>query len=157
MSATPQQARRLIFAHIGATWAAKAPAIVTPAPAPEMRYQGVEKGALPGSTKFWAASSTQLVTTRQSAHMMLPEPGGSPVEYATNGVVFIQIFAPMTEAGSYAKGELLAELGQCMFMATELAQGVWFRNPRINELVHDGTWYRWNVIADFQFNQVKGT
>lgn len=156
MSTTPQNARKLILAHIGAVWADKAPAIVAPLATPEMRYQGLEKGALPGSTKFWARSSTQLATTRQSAHIMTNDPGGSPVEFSTAGVVMIQIFAPMTEKGSYAKGELLAEAAQCMFMATELAQGIWFRNPRINELVPDGTWYRWNVIADFQFNQVKG-
>lgn len=156
MSTTPQNARKLILAHIGAGWAAKAPAIVAPASPPEMRYQGVEEGALPGAAKFWARASTQLVTTRQSAHIMTNDPGGSPVEFATSGVVFVQIFAPMKGPGSYAKGELLAEAAQCMFMATELAQGIWFRNPRINELVPDGTWYRWNVIADFQFNQVKG-
>lgn len=157
MSATPQQARKEIFALIDTTWKAKAPAIVAPLALPEMRWQGIEKGALPGSTKYWARSSTQLATTRQSAHIMRPDdPGQSPVEFATSGVIFIQVFAPMSEHGSYAKGELLAALAQCMFMAAETASGVWFRNPRINELVPDGTWYRWNVMADYQFNQVKG-
>jgi hypothetical protein len=156
MSATPQQARKEIFAMIGAGWAAKAPAILAPAAPPEMRYQGHEKGALPGSTKFWARSSTQLATTRQSAHMMPEAPGGSPVEFASAGVVFVQVFAPMSEQGSYAKGELLAEALQCMFMAAQTASGVWFRNPRINEVPPDGTWYIWNVIAEYQFNQVKG-
>lgn len=155
MSLTPQQARKEIFARVDSVWKAKAPAIIAPAAAPEMRYQGVEEGASPGSTKYWARASTQGATTRQSAHMM-DGPGQSPVEFLSEGAVFIQIFAPMSEKGSYAKGELLAEAAQCMFMATETASGVWFRNPRINELPSDGTWYRWNVIADFQFNQVKG-
>lgn len=157
MTATPQQARKEIFALIAAEWAAKAPAIVAPLAVPEVRWQGVEKAALPGATKFWARAGTQLATTRQNAHIMPDGPGGSPVQFGTAGIVTIQIFAPMKEPASYAKGELLAELGQCMFMATETASGVWFRNPRINELPSDGTWYRWNVIADFQFNQVKGT
>lgn len=156
MSATPQQARKEVFSLIDGIWKAKAPAIMAPLALPEMRWQGVEKGAPPGATKYWARSSTQLATTKQSAHMMPPEPGQSPVEFGTAGVVFIQIFAPMSEQGSYAKGELLASLGQCMFMAAETPSGVWFRNPRINELVPDGTWYRWNVLADYHFNQVKG-
>lgn len=155
MSTSPQQARKEIFALIAAEWAAKAPAIVAPLAVPELRYQGVEKAALPGATKFWARASTQLATTRQAAFAMAGLGATVPV-YDTEGVVFIQVFAPMKEPGSYAKGELLAELGQCMFMAAETASGVWFRNPRINELVPDGTWYRWNVIADFRFNQVKG-
>lgn len=146
---TPQNARKEIFARIGGCWTAHAPAIVDPLP--EMRYQGVEEAALPGATKFWARASTQLVTTRQSAFVT---DGDVPIEYATAGVVFVQIFAPMKPNG-YAKGELLAELAQRMFMQGETPSGVWFRNPRINELANDGTWYRWNAIADFQFNQVK--
>lgn len=155
MSTTPQGARKALFAMIGAGWALKAPAIVAPLSAPEMRYQGVEKPGLPGADKFWARSSTQLATTRQSAHVT-DAVGSSPVEFESRGVVFVQIFAPMIEPTSYAKGELLAELAQCMFMASETANGVWFRNPRINELQPDKSWYRWNVIADYQFNQVKG-
>lgn len=156
MSTSPQQARKEIFALIDADWQAKAPAIVAPLAVPELRWQGVEKAALPGSTKFWARAGTQLATTRQAAFAMAGLGGTVPV-YDTAGVVTIQIFAPMTDPSGYAKGELLAELGQCMFMARETASGVWFRNPRINELPNDGTWYRWNVLSDFQFNQVKGT
>ena len=155
MSTTPQGARKAIFAAVDARWASGSPAIVAPSQAPELRFQGQEKGELPLATNYWARVSTQLATTRQSAHVV-DQVEASPVEFETRGVVFIQIFAPMTEPTSYAKGELLAELAQRMFMASETANGVWFRNPRINELVPDKTWYRWNVIADYQFNQVKG-
>lgn len=153
MSTTPQGARKAVFALIAARWAAGAPAIVTPAQAPEMRYQGLEKAGLPGATQYWARSSTQLATTRQSAHVT-DYLCKSPVEFETRGVVFVQVFAPMTEPRSYARGELLAELAQQTFMASQTANGVWFRNPRIMELVPDKTWYRWNVMADYQFNQV---
>lgn len=156
MSITPQNARKEIFARVDQCWAARAPAVLAPAPPPEMRYQGVERETLPGSTKHWARASTQLATTKQSAHVTDVD-GASPVEFATVGIAFIQIFAPMSEAGGYAKGELLAGIAQRIFMAGETPSGVWFRNPRINELPNDGTWYRWNVIADFQFNQTKGT
>lgn len=155
MSARPQQARKEVFALIAARWAAGASTIVAPLQAPELRFQGVEKAGVPGATKYWARASTQLATTRQAAFAM-NGPGQSSPVYDTAGVVFVQIFAPMSVLDSYAKGELLAELAQCMFMATETASGVWFRNPRINELPNDGTWYRWNALADFQFNQVKG-
>lgn len=151
MSASPQTARKEIFALIAAAWVARAGDIVSPIP--ELRWQGVEKSALPGATKFWARAGTQLATTRQSAFVNANDL--HPVEYETFGVATIQIFAPMKEPTSYAKGELLAGLGQCMFMAAATPSGVWFRNPRINELTPDGSWYRWNVLADFQFNQQK--
>lgn len=155
MSTTPQGARKEVFALIAAGWASGSPAIVNALQAPELRYQGQEQAGLPGSTKYWARASTQLATTRQAAFAMQGVGASVPI-YDTAGVVVVQVFAPMIEPTSYAKGELLAELAQCMFMATETPSGVWFRNPRINELTPDGTWYRWNVLADFQFNQMKG-
>lgn len=154
MSTSPQIARKEIFALLDAGWTAGAPAIM--GGVPQVRYQGVEERTLPGAVEYWARASTQMVTTGQRAHQMNPTPGQSPVVFETNGVILIQIFAPMKNRDSYAKGELLAELAQCMFMATETVSGVWFRNPRINELENDGTWYRWNVIVDYQFNQIRG-
>ena len=154
MTATPQQARKEIFTRINDCWQARA-GIIVGGPVPEARWQGEEKPGKPDKDKYWIRSSTQLVTTRQAGHREPPAPGQSLAFFDTFGVVFVQVFAPM-KTGAYAKGELLGELLQNAFMATETPSGVWFRNPRINELENDGTWYRWNVIADFQFNQVRG-
>lgn len=154
MTLTPQNARKELFALVEAEWTSKAGAIA--GYVPEIRYQGVEEGTLPGADKYWMRASTQTVTTQQRGHRM-PEAGISQPVYDNFGFITLQIFAPMKSVDSYAKGELLAELGQCMFMASETGGSIWFRNPRIRELDHDGTWYRWNVIADYQFSQVKGT
>jgi hypothetical protein len=155
MMLTYQQARKEMFAKVNTCWAEKAPAIVNPIP--EIRWQGIEEGALPGADKFWMRASTTTVTTRQSGHASPDSPEGSPVVYDTYGFITLQIFAPMKGKDSWSKGELLSEVGQRMFMASETAGGVWFRNPRIRELNNDGTWYRWNVISDYQFSQVKGS
>lgn len=152
----PQGARREMFARIGRCWEGKSGLIVGGAD-PEMRYQGVEQGAKPGPLSFWARASTKNAFTRQAAHQMPREgEGGAEVIYTTYGAVFIQVFAPMKNPHGWAHGELLAELGQRMFMASETSSAVWFRNPRYVELENDGTWYRWNVIADYQFNHAKG-
>jgi hypothetical protein len=157
MSLSPQQARKQMFALVDGVWNAKAAAIVGGSDpyVPHIRYQGAEEGALPGADKFWMRCSTQGVMNPQRGHRM-PETGISQPVYDNIGFITLQIFAPMKVGESYAKGELLAELGQCMFMASETGGSVWFRNPRIRELDNDGTWYRWNVIADYQFSQVKG-
>lgn len=154
MTLTPQNARKELFALVDSDWQSKSGAIA--GYIPEVRYQGVEEGDLPGADKFWMRASTQTVTTTQRGHRM-PEAGVSQPVYDNFGFITLQIFAPMKSVDSYAKGELLAELGQCMFMASETGGAIWFRNPRIRELDNDGTWYRWNVIADYQFSQVKGT
>ncbi|WLJ71042.1 hypothetical protein [Sphingomonas phage Kimi] len=154
MSIQPQAARKEIFARINTVWETHAEDLL--GVEAELRFQGDEKPGLPGSDKFWGRASTQLVTTRNSAHIMSNEPGASPAEFTSNGLVFIQLFAPM-KTGAYGKMELLAEQLQRCFMAANTNSGVWFRNPRINELTNDNTWYRWNVVSEYQFNQVKGT
>jgi hypothetical protein len=153
MSLTPQQARKELLALVNTCWQAKAGAIV--GYVPEIRFQGVELPGLPGAEKFWMRCSTQGVAAPQRGHMM-PEAGISKPVHDNIGFITLQIFAPMKSPDSWEKGELLAELGQGMFMASETGGSIWFRNPRIRELDNDGTWYRWNVIADYQFSQVKG-
>lgn len=153
MSLTPQQARKQLLAHVQNCWNAGAAAIVDYIP--EIRFQGVEVPELPGADKYWMRCSTNTVATPQRGHRM-PEVGISKPVYDNIGFITLQLFAPMKSPESYAKGELLAELGQGMFMASETGGSIWFRNPRIRELDNDGTWYRWNVIADYQFSQVKG-
>ena len=155
MMLTYQQARKEMFAKVEGCWEAHAGAIV--GYTPEIRWQGVEEGKLPGADKFWMRASTTTVTTRQGGHMSPEGPEGSPVVYDTYGFITLQVFGPMKGKDSWSKGELLSEVGQRMFMASETAGGVWFRNPRIRELNNDGTWYRWNVISDYQFSQVKGS
>lgn len=147
-----QNARKQIFTVVHTIWQDRAGAIA--GYIPEIRWQGVEEGALPGTDKFWMRVSTNNVTTNQVGHRTV-EPGVSDVVYRTVGFIVLQIFAPMKGADSYAKGELLSELGQAMFMARETPGSVWFRNPRIREIDNDGTWYRWNVIADYQFDQIR--
>src|SRR3546814_19677064 len=66
------------------------------------------------------------------------------------------MFAPMKGKETWRKGELLSELGQRMLMASETGGGVWFRNRLIRELNNDGTFYRWNVITDYQFSHEIG-
>lgn len=152
MTISQPTARKEIFALVAAGWEAAEDIVDY---APEVRYQGVEEAELPGSNLYWMRASTQNVMTTQVGHSM-PEDGVSEVVYRTVGFVTLQVFAPMNIRGSYEKGELLSTLGQRMFMASETPGAVWFRNPRIRELNNDGTWYRWNVIADYQFDQSKG-
>lgn len=154
MTLTTPEARKQMFDRIDSVWSTQAAAIA--GALPEMRYQGVKEAAKPGADKYWARASTQHVLTRQSAFTNQEQgEGGSKVIYETSGVLYIQIFAPMSDLTGWARGELLAQLGKGMFMAWETSGSVWFRNPRFEELEDDGTWYRWNVKVDFQYSEAK--
>lgn len=149
----PPTARREVFALFAAGFAAEAATIV--GSAVDVRYQGVEDPTPPGALEYFVRASTQLADTGQSG-FVVAEHAAKGVRFTTDGVAIFQVFAPMKSPGAYAKGELLASLVQRIFMSAETPSGVWFRRPRINELENDGTWYRWNVLTDFQFDQAKG-
>lgn len=119
-----------------------------------VRYQGNERGDPP--KKYWVRISTQQVTSPQAAHIMRDEPGASPIAYDTNGLVFVQVFAPMSDEDSFRKGELIATKARDIFRAVETPSSVWFRNARFNELDPDGKHYRWNVKVEYQFSERKG-
>jgi len=126
----------------------------------EVRYQGVlfsvaNQPLKPvDPSKYWVRFSMRGVMSRQSAFIMNDNPGPSPQEYDTNGLIFVQVFAPMSEVNGFAQGGLLAELAQAIFRGAETPSGVFFRNVRINELEDDTKSFRWNVIAEYEFSEI---
>lgn len=69
------------------------------------------------------------------------------------GLVSVQVFTP---AG--ARGLTLADqLGKMAVDAFEgkEADGVWFRNVRLQEIGPDGPWFQYNVTASFTYDQTK--
>lgn len=127
----------------------------------EIRYQGVLH-AISGQplkavdpSKYWVRFSMRGVLSRASAFVLDDEPIPSQMEFETNGLAFVQVFAPMIEVNGFAQGLLLAELAQAIFRRTETPSGVVFNNVRINELDDDTKAYRWNVIAEYQFSEVQ--
>lgn len=127
----------------------------------EIRYQGVLHGVAGQPLKavdpanYWVRFSMRGVMSRPSAFVLSDDPVPSQQEFETNGLAFVQVFAPMIEVNGFAQGLLLAELAQDIFRRTETASGVIFNNVRINELDDDTKSYRWNVIAEYEFSEVR--
>jgi hypothetical protein len=124
----------------------------------EIRYQGVlfalNKALLPvDPSKYWVRFSMRSVMSRQAAFVMSDDAEQSPIAYETNGLLFVQVFAPMSAVDGFRKGGLLAQDAQAIFRRAETPAGVVFRNARINELEDDTKSFRWNVIAEYEFDE----
>lgn len=73
--------------------------------------------------------------------------------FRRDGTIIIQLFTPSGEGLSRAW-----ELGKVLVDALEgtaTPRGVWFRNTRPNDIGPDGDWYQINVLADFEYDEVK--
>lgn len=157
MTATYLSARDEMFELFVTGFAADAAVIA--GGAIDVRYQGVVKKNLPAADKYWVRLSTKNVTTRQTAHGQPDDAGqgsGKGVKvHTTRGLIFVEVFAPMSDVEGFERGGKLAELAQGIFQNAETSSSVWFRNVRINDLPDDGKAFRFNVVAEYQFDQTK--
>lgn len=121
----------------------------------ELRYQGKVDPNSP--RKFWGRLSLQTVMSEQSAYALTEEPDETPHVFATSGLVYFQVFAPVAERDAFHKGDLLAVKARDIFRRAGTPSGVWFRNARKVELpLRDGDKeYRWNVVVEFEYDERK--
>jgi hypothetical protein len=147
MTTTYPQAIDEMFAMFSTAWNAQSMAIVGYVPA--IRWPGVEEPEKPDLTKFWARVSQQTVIERQITFR-----NGVDKRYETSGLLFVQIFAPMSDPQAMAKLRALAVVARNTFRGKASASLIWFRNCRINELAPDGKAYRLNVVSDYQYDEI---
>jgi hypothetical protein len=140
MSTTYPEAIDEIFSHFNNSLSSKASEIIGEAPI--CFWQGKTE-IKPDSSKFWLRISQQTVLERM-------ETLANPVKrYQTSGLVFIQIFCPKIALNSFYTGRLLAELCRNIFRGR--TDNVWFKNSRIKELGPEDSYYRFNVISEYEY------
>lgn len=143
------QARDEIFKFVNEAWVANAAAAVGYIPAIE--WQG--KTALKiDASKFWARVSAQRVTEEQT-NVSVADAALGTRRYTIAGLVFIQIFGPKSAGNAYEGGNSLAEIARSSLRGKATPSKVWFRNVRINELEPEDLYQRFNVVAEFEYDE----
>lgn len=141
---TAQVAIDAMFAQFNAAWQAGTAAVV--GYVPEIRWQGREKETPPPGDKYWARVSNQTVGEGNAAI------GNSLFE--SYGLVFVQVFAPKSEADANEKGRALAVLARNVFRAQNPL--VCFRHARVQELEPEAAFIRFNAVTEYEFYELKG-
>ena len=120
---------------------------------PDIRWQNVEEASTPDGSKFWGRVSTQTVFEEQTT---LSTCEGAPGQkrYTSSGLVFVQIFCPKSNAQANEFGKKLSEVARSSFRGKSTPGNVWFRNVRINELPPEDLFYRFNVVAEFEYDEL---
>ncbi len=119
----------------------------------DIRWPGIIEPSKPDGSKFWARASIQTVASPQSSLSTCVE---EPYQrrYTTNGLLFIQFFCPLSLATSMTQGRKLAIVSQNAYRGKKTAGGVWFKNVRINELPPEALFHRFNVVSEFEFDEL---
>lgn len=151
MSLTPSEARDEMFSLFSVAWATDAPAIA--GYAPEVRWQGKEEPAAPDASKFWVRVSTQHVFEEQKS-LTTEVTGQGKRRYEVSGLIFVQLFCPKSNPRATEQGYLLAQVARAAFRGKSTPGNVWFYNVRINELPEEDQFYRFNIIGEYEYDEI---
>lgn len=139
-----------MYAMFFDAWKVQAPTVV--AYLPEVRFADDGKdGAIPDRSKFWVRISIRVVDEGQSS---LNTCEGAPGQrrWRTEGLVFIQLYAPKT-ATSAAPLRKLAEIARNAFRGQVTPGGIWFRNARVVPVAPEEQSYRTNAVIEFNYDE----
>lgn len=118
--------------------------------APNIVYQGVEEPAKMPTDKLWVRVSQQTVLESQATL------SGNDLKrrYSSEGLFFAQIFSPKSKPENYALSLAVANILKLAFRGKQTADCIWFRNVRIQELPAELAWFRINVVAEYQYDEI---
>jgi len=141
MSATPTQARDEILAKFHEVWdvsASDVPVLYSD------RAQDIP------DTGSWARITVRHLTGEQATLSN----GIGQRRFRHEGTVFVQIFTPFDDG--MVRSDELVEIAKTAFEGEVTTPGrVIFRRVRINEIGQDGQWFQSNVLADFEYDQIR--
>lgn len=120
---------------------------------PELFYRDVTEPGKPGE-RIWLRASVQTVDTEQTTlSTYVGKPGQR--RYTTDGFIVVQLFMPKSDDESPELGGMIADVIKSAFRTKQSAHAIVYRNIRINELPQENQYYRLNVIAEFQYDEVN--
>jgi len=118
---------------------------------PEIEWPGIDTGVCKDGSKFWLKFSTNNVFTEQETLCENIVINGSR-RYNSQGFVSFQIFAPKRK-DSYQKALSFSQMLQIVFRKS--LPNVILRNSRIVELPPENGIVRFNVFADYEFDEIN--
>ncbi len=145
---TQSEARDEIFAIFKASWDASSAAVT--GYIPKIEYQGAQPRNVPDTAKHWCRISIQTVSEKQASFAR----NAGEKKFTAFGLVYVQIFSPRSENNGFEKGLFLGKIAKKSFRGKSTPGAVWFYNVRLNELTPEDSFYRLNVVAEYEYDEV---
>lgn len=146
---TTPSAKDEIFALFKTKWDADTPAL-TGAGVIRVEWPGVDNGGPPPPNSPYAAIFMRINNSRQVTF----GPQGQR-RYTRFGLITVQCFAPISEGNASTFAENAAIIARDAFEGIGTDSGIWFRNVKTQEIGATKTWYQFNMVAEFQFDEMK--
>lgn len=115
---------------------------------PEVRYDRVEKGAIPTTT--FARFVMEPVSNPRNA-LRNAEHGQ---RFENNGIIIVQLLVTRDDEQAALHSRLLGAMVQNIFRDPAFPGCYIFRNIRINNLEPEDRYLRTNVVLEYQFDEI---
>lgn len=148
---TFDSARDEILGLFWAAWQANAAAL-NGGTAPVVRWDGADENKeYPPADDNWVRVAIRHSASRQAAFGT-----GGQRRYTREGTVTVQIFTSLSTEQGVGKAEEFAKVARDAYEGSATDSGIWFRRVRSREIGPEpGGWYQINVVADFEYDEVK--
>jgi hypothetical protein len=114
---------------------------------PEIRWPGVQLIEKPDNSKYWAKAFQETISDNSTAFCY-----NGVMQYTNEGVLFFDIYCPMSVGNGTQKGRELSEMMLSALRGKRSEKGVVFKNPRISELTPIAHFYRFSIISEYEFD-----
>ena len=118
---------------------------------PDVVFPGIEITNKSNHEKFWLRPSVQIVEQPQST--LNGGINGSGVRFTTSGLFFCQVFCPKKDNKGATDGKKLSIIIRNKFRTAVTPGKIWFRNPTIKSLDDEAHFHRFNVVAEYQYDE----
>ena len=118
-----------------------------------LRFYGRDEVKPPDASKFVIEVSNVISTEQQTSLGTVRTSRADKARlFTSRGTVYARILAPKSGSNNYRRAQMLAEAVRNGYRPAQ-ASAVWYRNARVQELPLEQSSYRFNVMADFSFDE----
>ena len=148
MTTTYSGAIEEMFTSFNTLWASKSNAILGYVPV--IYWPGIDDGSTADCSKFYVRLNVQTAVTKQATLSESVVINGSQ-RFTSYGVFVAEIYSPKRK-DSISKGRELCEAVLSIFRSS--TNNVVMRNARIREMPSENGAVRFNVVTEFEFDEI---
>lgn len=145
------QARREIFQVLADAWVIDLWAQYDIGVPPPIRFEGRDYPQAPDPDLPYTAIFLRPAIGKQSALAN----GNGKKKWEEAGTLWIQCFGPLSTGGGLEIAEYQSIIAARAYQGESSDNGIWFRNVRKQYIGPSGGWYQINVLADYEYDELR--
>jgi len=118
---------------------------------PEIRWTGIEETSKTNHAKTWLRPYLEIIDQPQTC--LNGGINGSGKTFTTYGLAFFQVFSTKKDNKGIENGLKISIIIRDAFRGAVTPGKIWFTNAKIKQMEPEAHYFRYNVIAEYQYDE----